>query len=552
MSHADAHQPGPLSIVELRKRVGYVRRRLILQAWLAALPWFLAAGLLVACVLLAIDKFIRLGVQQWCWPVAGAALGVVAATLWTFLRRAGELEAAIEIDRRFGLRERVSSACALDVTGLESPAGQALLRDASATLERLSLASQFRMRLGRWLWLPVVPAAAALAIAIWLNPPGVQNRAEAATVAAQKKQIERSAESLRKKLEERRQEARQQGLKSADDLFARLEEGTRQLADPQSADRKQALVKLNDLAKQLADRQDQLATGRKLAEQLQQLKSLGQGPAQQLAKALEQGDLARAARELRALAEKLKRGELDAAGKQQLAKQLEQLQKQLRQMADQQRKLEEQLREQIAQQRAAGRNAEADKLQQQLDKLEQTRQARSLEQMAQKLGDCAGCLARGEGKQAGEALDQVKADLDQLSSQLAENETLSQALDEIAEAKESMTCKHCGGEGCSQCQGQGNKIGDGLGRGRGKGLRPEDKTDTSSYDTRVRQKVGRGSATMTDLVTGPNARGRVEQQIRQEWSGVKGDEADPLTEQPLPDEYRQHAKKYFDALREGE
>jgi hypothetical protein len=138
-----------------------------------------------------------------------------------------------------------------------------------------------------------------------------------------------------------------------------------------------------------------------------------------------------------------------------------------------------------------------------------------------------------------------------LGDKLAEGEMLDQAVHEIADAKDGMACKNCGGEGCHACQGQEHRNGPGWGRGQGRGVPPDKEIDTSAYDTRVRQKVGRGAAVVTDLVAGPNARGRVQQQIREQWSGVAGEESDPLTDQPLPAEYREHAKKYFDTLREG-
>jgi hypothetical protein len=539
---------------DLRRLVRFARRRLILQMWLRSLPWCCAAGLLLACGLLAIDKFFPLGTPVWLWPAAGAAGGLLAASLWAWRWRQSELAAAIEIDRRLGLKERVSSSYALDSAALETPAGQALVQDAWHSVESLPIAPQFRLSPGRWLWLPVVPAAGAMAIVLLLRPAvDAQREAAAATITAQQQQIERSAQALRKKLVQQREEARQQGLKSADDLFARLEQGARQVSQTNSADRKQALVKLNDLAKELSQRQNELTAGRKLADQLRQLKGLGQGPADKLAQALEQGDLAGAAREIQALADQLKRGELDAAGREKLAAQLKELQRRLDALAKAQRKLEQDLKQQIADKRAAGRQGEADQLQQQLNQLSQQRRAQSLEKMADKLGQCAACMGRNQGGQAAGELAGLKGDLEQLGKQLAESKMISQALDQIANAKDGMTCKACGGAGCRDCQGRavGQRPGDGIGRGHRDAWGPDEKTDAATYDTRVRQKVGRGAAVITDFVAGPNARGRVEQQIRSQWSGAADDEADPLADQPLPADYREFAKKYFDSLREG-
>ncbi len=136
---------------------------------------------------------------------------------------------------------------------------------------------------------------------------------------------------------------------------------------------------------------------------------------------------------------------------------------------------------------------------------------------------------------------------------------LDQVLDEMAEAKSSMDCKNCKGQGCAQCQGQGQgqakkqgQPGNGLGRGRGQGDRPEHENQTSFYDSNVRQNVGKGGAVVTDKVDGPNRKGEVREEIKTSFESSKHEAADPLTGQRLPREYREHAKTYFDAIREGQ
>ena len=92
-------------------------------------------------------------------------------------------------------------------------------------------------------------------------------------------------------------------------------------------------------------------------------------------------------------------------------------------------------------------------------------------------------------------------------------------------------CKACrGGEG----QNKTAKKGATEGRRPWPRLRPEEKTDTSDYDTRVRQKVGRGGAVMTGLAPGPNTKGRVGEEIKNQWQEVRGDAADPMADQQLP------------------
>ena len=71
-----------------------------------ALPWCLFGTLLAVAVVIAVDKYRPLGVQGWAWPTVGVIGGAVFAGVWTWFKRPGDLDAAIQIDRRFGLSER--------------------------------------------------------------------------------------------------------------------------------------------------------------------------------------------------------------------------------------------------------------------------------------------------------------------------------------------------------------------------------------------------------------------------------------------------------------
>ncbi len=54
---------------------------------------------------------------------------------------------------------------------------------------------------------------------------------------------------------------------------------------------------------------------------------------------------------------------------------------------------------------------------------------------------------------------------------------------------------------------------------------------------------------VTDLVDGPNSKGRIREQIKAELGSAEREESDPLTDQNLPRAQREHAREYFDALR---
>ncbi len=537
------------------------QRRMLVQYFLWALSWcwFTAGALLVGVVV--VTKLQRL---DWPWELVacGAALlGILAAGVWTWSARGSTLDVAYEIDHRCNLRERLSSALALSNEQRESPAGQALMQDTALRLERLEIAPQFPIRLGHWIWLPLAPSLLAFGLVTLWQPAVYQNLAGAGPLAAkQAEQIKKSTEGLRKQLEQRKQQAEERGLTEAEELFARLEREARELSSPSSTDRKDSLVKLNDLAKELEQRRQSAAGAEQVRQQLEQLKNMQRGPADKAFGALQKGNLEQAARELNHLREQLVAGKMDRAQQEELAKQLEQLQQKFQQALDAQQQAKEELERRLAEAKQAGRKDEAEQLQQQLDKLQQKiAQNEQMKSLASPLGQLSQSLRQGESEQAAEQLRQMTDQLSQMNEQLEEAELLSDALDQVAQAKESMNCKECQGHGCSHCQGRGQRaghgdgagLGDGIGRGQGKGFRGEQALPDANYSSRAKQRVGQGSALVAGEADGPNAKGRVQQQVQEEWQGVAGEKSDPLANQPLPRAYREHAKRYFESLRTG-
>jgi hypothetical protein len=127
-------------------------------------------------------------------------------------------------------------------------------------------------------------------------------------------------------------------------------------------------------------------------------------------------------------------------------------------------------------------------------------------------------------------------------------------------AKDAMACKECNGAGCESCEGgsmamngsQSNgRPGNGIGKGRGNGRPPNEEPKTSTRDTQVRTKPGRGPAVYAGTIAGPNIKGEVSASIQQEMAGFSESATDPLTTERLPRNRREHAEEYFNLLREG-
>jgi len=557
---------------QLTKQVRRAQRWLGVQRFFGVLGWCLFGTLLVALAIIAVDKFWPLGLGPWIqyagsragydpfepwvvellkaatWAGAALGLGIVAAVVWAVIRGRGPIDAAIEIDRRFQLKERVSSTLAMSPDERRTPSGQALTDDAIARVRGIDVGEHFGFLPGRQMLLPLLPAALAILVALLPRPAAVDNPASAAAV---KKQVQESTDSLRRKLVEQRKKAQEQGLNDAQNLFHRLEEATEDLADRTGGNRKQALVELNDLARQMERRRQDLGGAEAIQEQLDQLKNIARGPEDKLLDAISRGDFKKAIQELEALKTKLADGKMTDEERENLAKQLGAMKEKLQNLVDAHREAEEDLQKNIDRLRQGGQFNEADKLQEQLDKLRsQLPEIDQLEDLANKLGQCGQCLKQGQLQDAGDMLNDLQGDLEGLREQLQELEMLDDAMAGLAQARDQMTCPHCGGAGCGSCQG--DRPGMGLGAGRGEGDRGGQEDDVRFYDTQVAVKIGPGGGYVVGETDGPNVRGKFQEQIQQQVESARRESADPLTGQQIPRKHRQHAREYFDRLRKGD
>ena len=542
----------------LERQVGQALRRLLFEQWLRAAGWCCSATMLVVLALVVVDKLWPLGLRLGLSLGTAVGVGLLAAAIWTYARRWRATEAALEIDRRYGLRERISSAYALAAVERESAMGAALVRDAARRVEQIRVSDRFPISFSPWTLLPVVPTVLALLVGFFVGPLGSSTVASAAGESIEvRRQVQASSAELRKKLSEQRERAERDGLMAAEDLFKRLEQQTAELAQSEQVDRKEALVKLNDLAQKLDERRAQLKGSKDLARQFERMKDLQRGPADRMAEALREGNINRAREELQRLREQLETGAMDAEAQRKLAEQAAEMASKLEQMAADHQAAKEDLARRAAEARAAGNDEEADALEEQLEKLKQRdAQMAQAQQMARKLEQCAQKIEQGDAEGAQQAMQQLDGELANLERDLREMAMIEQGLNEVSQSKQSMNCRECVGQGCAHCEPKVEGDGLGKGEGIGKGGRrpPVNHNETQagrSYDTQVRGQVGQGSGEVIDYVDGPNARGGVQQEIDAQFERARGTTVDPLTEERLPRGYREHAQRYFDALREG-
>lgn len=559
----------------ITRQVGRAQRRLILEQFLSILVWTLFTALILAAIGLAIPKIwpLALNQQVWLWSWIGGALGasLLTAIIWTTIVRRSRLEAAIELDRRFGLKERVSSVLALQPGELQSEIGQALMQDAVRKVERCEVGEQFRIQPTWRLALPLAPAAVLVGLFFIPNAtaPKEANASPGASSAEMKVALQKVTEKLKQKLASSEKKPEEQNLKDAD-LLKQID-ALKELAGKDKVEHTEISLKINDLAKQVEKRKTDASSAKELQKQLGKLGKIQNGPAEKLAQALKEGDFGKAQEQLKDLVEKLKEGKLNEEEKKGLAKQMEQIKEKLQQMAEDRKDAQAALEQKKNEAIEKGDLAEAAKLQQQLDKLGANGPLeKAMEKLAEKMGECAKCMEPGKGEQgakdAAGKLGDLAKDLEKLQEQLAEMENLDELLDQLADAKNAMNCDKCNGEGCKECQGGGNKPGDkmgqgdgkgqkpgqGMGKGRGQGERPEEENATKDYETKVAGNVKPGESVRIGDAGGRNKAGKTLEEVKAELQTSLKKDPDALDEVTLPRELRDQAKQYFEKLRKGE
>jgi len=294
----------------LERRLSETRWRLLAQGllenvvagWLAALflagVWFLLQPWLLP--------------QQ---PTAGretvlAALfgvGTLAGLIRAWALRPSPIRAALEVDARYQLKERVVTGFLLSPEEADTPAGRALLADVNQRVQPLRLGDQFPVRLPATTWLvPVAGLVVALLLLVYRPQPAVAvpptDDRPLAVDDRLKAQIEEKKKELLKKKDP------EKGRDKASPELQKIREQAAEIARRDVETREQArdaLQQIGEAEEQIQKRQDELNRKEEafqkqmeaIAEKEEKAnperlkkKSPKENPAADLDKAVKQGD----------------------------------------------------------------------------------------------------------------------------------------------------------------------------------------------------------------------------------------------------------------------
>jgi hypothetical protein len=558
----DRPAPSPLET-----RVRQARRRLVTQTLLNRLGIAWGCALALGLVWMLVEPVAVPGATPLLkWAVLGGLAAVATAVAVWLARRAAPtpLSAALAIDQRFDLKERVTTALGLSPVAQSSPAGQALIADANAKLERVAVAGKFPVRIGwRALFLP----AQAIAIALLaLYPPRVlttlagggpkkdddqakvDDKVAPPKTVAPRPFIRPPVDRPNKSEELRQLEAELEKLYAEHNK----ETGRDQETPEHARERQEKIAQAED---RLKKREQEMAEKfQKLQDQMGKLTELNEGetrrdgPAKSFEQALAKGDLKKAQEEVDRLQKKARDKKLDPKEQEQLKKQLDDLDKKVDQLTREQKEKEKKLKDLIDQAKREHRDADA--LERELKNLQKD------QQMAKEMGELAKALKQAKQSLDKNDLDGLADQLGQVGKQLGDIDDELKDLDDIEEHLQNL--RQMKKEACEQCQGDKKKKGEGgdkddaTGYAEGaSGRRPENKDaqTKAGEEQRVRGFFDpKGRKAYGGSVNGPAFKKSSSVELAGDIKQAVQEAPEAVEVQRLPKSAKDMVKEYFEKL----
>jgi hypothetical protein len=446
---------------------------LFFHRWLFWLNWSLVACFSLCFFGLLIPKIWPLEPTAltnsptwiWAWWIGSALAALIFAFWIAWSKRPTRLQAAVEIDQRYRLRERCSSALAIPPDQMQSPIGQALIEDAQKQIDRIDLRDHFPVRPApQWAWV-ILPLAACFAL-FWVpDATPTTTQVLASQTLAKSTNVKNATQPILKAIQKKRQEAEESGDLEAIDQYKRVEEQIKKLQAKAELGAKEAIADLNEIKKELLEKKEALGDSNQMKQALEALKDLDKGPAENMAKALQEGDFEEAQNEMEKLIDALKSGKLEPGQSDQLQKQLEQMKDALEQTRQKKNDLIQEAKNELSNAEKDGDIQKIASLRKKLEKLQDgEKMDQAMEKLQEQLDKAQEALKKGDSQEASDAMQDIQDQLKELAEDQQAADELEEMLEQIEDAKQSSKCQECDGEGCQECQGGGKKPSDKQGK----------------------------------------------------------------------------------------
>jgi len=330
--------PGVYSAREqLRSYADRALARLRAQEFIKSLLVVLTVSLWTLALFIFADKYLslaKIGIHVWIIWGGLSALGIPFILWRTYSPRIHENFAAIMADDRLGLNARLCTALTLD---LQDPANAAFsepfFAEALYRLQKLDVEKAFPVRVSSGYILLLLPLGAAFALHNFLAyqdkmgwVAGVEQKRKAEALQQQAgAKLQGKLEDLKKDVTDHSNEnggqyKTKQLIEQADNIAKELKEGKR---NPD-----EAMMALGALKKEIQDEKERMQEGKDFLERIEKLQAKDLNLEESdltkaVSEALKMGDAGQAARQLRKLAQDLRKDILDNPNKSDEQKQQE-------------------------------------------------------------------------------------------------------------------------------------------------------------------------------------------------------------------------------------
>jgi hypothetical protein len=566
--------PAQLSFVDRSVRIAL--RRLVGQSLLNHLSLWLGVSVGLALVWFVVQPLLLESPPVWLrWTVLagftalGAAMGV-----WQTVRKAPTpQQAALEVDSRFDLRERVTTALALTPDLRETPAGEAVTADAEAKAKKLSVGERFPVK-PRWTAaIAPVFAVAIAAVVLWWTPSPINfggteeakkdgkgadaanpNPIPADKKTAAEKEREKAINDLAK---------RENRGKELEELEKEIDKANKEFAkDPyddiskeRASEKAAELTKLEEKAEKIAKEKEQEL--KQLGEKLSQLEKLAQndefkdeGGAEKLNDALAKGDLDKAEEELEGLKKKAKDKELTPEDAKKLSKQLEKMKDELERLDRDKEEKKKELEKKRDEAKKENRPEDAAELDRELEKLKQEQEAgqEELEELGQQLQRASDALNKDDQEEAAKALEQAQKSVEKMQGEVEDLKEAEMRLQKLKGERK---------QACAQCEG-GDKPGNKESKGKsmnnkggiGSGERDWDPAaDTGFEEVRKRSLMDlKGQTQYGGLTKGQGFTKKTDKELGAQLKKAAQDAPGAADLQRLPRDAKDSVAEYFKKL----
>jgi len=577
---------------EVYRVISVAARRLLVIDFIRATVWmvtFAVGGVILARL---VERVFGL-TFPWTAPYGGifAAVGgaaLLGAIIWTTVARRRVPVVARELDERAGLRESLSTALYAE-RQKNDPWCNAVIETARARAVGTNVRQAIPLAAPRQ-W-PVPLLGAALLALLWFTVPAfdvlkiLERKTRQEKQVAAVTEVKRDLEDKQKKLDELMAQAK---LDLKNDEASKLD--AQRANEPMTPEELQraAVKKLTDVSERLAD----LKNGEKgdedkaIRDKMAQLKQPGDGPLNELSRAMARGDFGKAEEALQELKNKLEAGNLTPDEKAQAKKQMENLAEQLKKLAEDRKEMQQKLEaagldaqsakdllQKMSQDPAAAKEA----MKQAMEAMKGLSEAQKQQLMDQAMSECKaggqcdkmgenmsqmaqGMSPQGMDAEAMEGMSSMQGQLSQMEMSQQELQAMDAAMAECRE--QLMALGNCLGEGengqpglsewqqgSSDSRGNGSGGKGGLGNYGGK--REDSPADFTSKKEKANVKTGAGPIIGSKMVYGEQVRGESVAEFSQAVEAGEKAAAEAIESYQVPLQLQGAVKKYFGTLNDA-